>query len=161
MKYTEISNINTFKFIYLLKNQHLLKGVPLTTMKIVHGGPKNGGGGRFKSSRRNVNLPCIFSSAAVSRVSRSEVISSKSEKGVKYVKLYSDNIKVSTIQWKSIYHRYQLLQQKSWSRDWQLFLQVFPPELPVQLQSCSHHPLRSLPKPSLGNPEPELCPADL
>ena len=40
--YTEISNVNTFKLIYLIKKSILKKRVPLTTIKIVQGGPKNG-----------------------------------------------------------------------------------------------------------------------
>ena len=43
IKYTEISNVSNFKLNYLLKNQYLKNGVPLTTIKIVQGGPKNGG----------------------------------------------------------------------------------------------------------------------
>ena len=43
IKYTEISNVSTFKLIYLLKKSIFQKGVPLTTIKIVQEGPKNGG----------------------------------------------------------------------------------------------------------------------
>ena len=42
LKYTQISNIRTLKLIYFKNPQHLLKRVPLTTIKAVHGALKRG-----------------------------------------------------------------------------------------------------------------------
>ena len=59
--YTEISNFNTFKLIYLIKKSIFKKKVPLTTIKIVQGGPKNGGGGgQFKSPHRIQSVGVCF-----------------------------------------------------------------------------------------------------
>ena len=86
-------------------------------------------------------IPCILSSADVILNSWSLIVVSKAARSNYYWVI--NGIFTMFILFTKNYRQYQPQQLSILSHDRQLFPQVFPPELLVQLWSCSHHPLHS------------------